>query len=38
MKTIVKSQITFLLVDEYTQNKMKLYACFIDFKKAFDNV
>ena len=26
------------LIDKYTKNKKKVYACFIDFKKAFDTV
>ncbi len=26
------------IVDRYTQNKKKLYVCFIDFKEAFDSV
>ncbi len=26
------------IVDKYTQNKNKLYACFIDFQKVFDSV
>ncbi len=26
------------IVDKYTQNKKKLYACFINFKKAFDSI
>ena len=26
------------LIDKYTQKGQKLYACFIDFKKAFDSV
>jgi len=26
------------IIDKYTQNSQKLYACFVDFKQAFDTV
>ena len=26
------------LINKYTQNKAKIYACFVDFRKAFDLV
>ena len=26
------------LIEKYTNNKSKLYVCFVDFQKAFDSV